>query len=416
MSTTELLLQQGIAAVRAGQREEARVLLMRVVEADERSEQGWLWLAGVMDDPEDMRTCLENVLDLNPGNVKAQQGLAWIESRYGPRAAPVAAPATGPTVRLAPEVAPAVPLPAAQPPPAEIAAPPDNPCPYCGAPTTPAQKHCTQCRNSLMIRTAPNEKRSTPLTILAVLWGISSAIWLLAGLFFFVIGLLTATSVQGLTRQRGGGFPIELLIPGIVILLVGGLFIAITRGLLRQARWAYFVHLFFMALGLIGTLINVAYGGLILGALVRLPAEQLSPDRARALNVGTTFLTVSLFCGLVWELIYIALTFLSHRDFYGPLVRFLPAIDTTDQLGHYNNGVAYKNRGMWYMAAREWEAAVSKAPRDLNYLHALGLAYAQIKRLYPQSAQHLVSVRHLLLSRKDELYAKAPELEQLNLL
>jgi hypothetical protein len=200
------------------------------------------------------------------------------------------------------------------------------------------------------------------------------------------------------------------------MLLLGGLFIAITRGLLRQVRWAYFVHLVFMALGLVGTLINIAYGGLILSALVRLPAEQLSPDRARALNVGTTFLTVSLFCGLVWELIYIALTFLSHRDFYGPLIRFLPAVDATDHLGHYNNGVAYKNRGMWYMAAREWEAALSKAPRDLNYLHALGLAYAQIKRLYPQSAQHLVSVKHLLLSRKDELYAKAPELEQLNLL
>ncbi|HEX9370582.1 MAG TPA: hypothetical protein VF897_06225, partial [Roseiflexaceae bacterium] len=132
MSTTEIVLQQGIAAARAGQREEARALLMRVVEADERSEQGWLWLAGVMDDPEDMRTCLENVLDLNPGNVKAQQGLAWIESRYGPRATPATAPATGPTVRLAPEVAPVVPLPAAQLPPAEIAAPPDNPCPYCG--------------------------------------------------------------------------------------------------------------------------------------------------------------------------------------------------------------------------------------------------------------------------------------------
>jgi Flp pilus assembly protein TadD len=35
---------------------------------------------------------------------------------------------------------------------------------------------------------------------------------------------------------------------------------------------------------------------------------------------------------------------------------------------------------MWYMAMREWEAAVNKAPHDLNYLHALGLAYAQIKQ------------------------------------
>src|SRR5437899_859452 len=80
------LLQQGIAAARAGKRAESRALLMRVVEADERNEQAWLWLAGVVDDPEDVRTCLQNVLDLNPTNQHAQQGLAWIESRNGPPA------------------------------------------------------------------------------------------------------------------------------------------------------------------------------------------------------------------------------------------------------------------------------------------------------------------------------------------
>jgi hypothetical protein len=88
MSTPENLLQQGIAAARGGRREEARTLLMRVIEADERNEQGWLWLAGVVDDPNDMRTCLQNVLDLNPGNVMAQQGLAWVEKQYGLHAAP----------------------------------------------------------------------------------------------------------------------------------------------------------------------------------------------------------------------------------------------------------------------------------------------------------------------------------------
>src|SRR5690349_14541710 len=84
MRMMDELLQQGIAAARAGRREEARGLLMRVVEADERNERAWLWLAGVVDDPGDIRTCLENVLDLNPDNVKAQQGLAWVDQRYGP--------------------------------------------------------------------------------------------------------------------------------------------------------------------------------------------------------------------------------------------------------------------------------------------------------------------------------------------
>ena len=56
------------------------------------------------------------------------------------------------------------------------------------------------------------------------------------------------------------------------------------------------------------------------------------------------------------------------------------AFEDADHLVHYNNGIAYRDRGMWYMAAREWEAAARKKPREANYLHALGLAYARLKR------------------------------------
>src|SRR5215212_5323427 len=108
------LLQQGIIAARAGNREEARALLMQVVEADERNEQAWLWLAGVVDAPEDIRTCLQNVLDLNPANQQAQQGLAWVEQRHGPPAPPpapvITAPMSSPERELpAPPAPPAAP-------------------------------------------------------------------------------------------------------------------------------------------------------------------------------------------------------------------------------------------------------------------------------------------------------------------
>src|SRR3954470_22831729 len=83
MTTT--LLEQGISAALTGRREEARALLEQVVEADDRNEQAWLWLSGLLEEPEDVRTCLENVLHLNPDNVKAQQGLAWVEQRHGKR-------------------------------------------------------------------------------------------------------------------------------------------------------------------------------------------------------------------------------------------------------------------------------------------------------------------------------------------
>jgi len=84
---TENLLEQGISAALNGRREEARVLLAQVVEADERNEQAWLWLSGLVEDPEEMRTCLENVLHLNPDNIKAQHGLAWVEQQHGTRPA-----------------------------------------------------------------------------------------------------------------------------------------------------------------------------------------------------------------------------------------------------------------------------------------------------------------------------------------
>ena len=108
-------LQQGIVAARAGRREEARALLMQVVEGDERNEQAWLWLAGVVDTPDDIRTCLQNVLDLNPTNQQAQQGLAWVEKRYGPSLPPPEpsfSPSPQPTERefsAAPALPPAAP-------------------------------------------------------------------------------------------------------------------------------------------------------------------------------------------------------------------------------------------------------------------------------------------------------------------
>src|SRR5215204_3702188 len=82
---TDNLLEQGISAAITGRRDEARALLSQVVEADDRNEQAWLWLAGLLEEPEDIRTCLENVLHLNPDNIKAQQGLEWLEQRHGTR-------------------------------------------------------------------------------------------------------------------------------------------------------------------------------------------------------------------------------------------------------------------------------------------------------------------------------------------
>jgi hypothetical protein len=75
------LLYEGALALQQGDRGRAMGLLMQVVEADEGNEQAWLWLSGAVDDPEDQRTALENVLALNPENPHARYGLAVLDGR-----------------------------------------------------------------------------------------------------------------------------------------------------------------------------------------------------------------------------------------------------------------------------------------------------------------------------------------------
>ncbi len=462
------LLRQGIAAAKAGKRAEARALLMQVVEADERSEQGWLWLSGVVDDPADMRTCLHNVLDINPNSAQARQGLAWIEQRYGPPTQPNAAPQTAPQPAPAPQPErtapapapsrrPALPDPLADPPaytrttanlepvrpptpspvpappssatlsapppvPAEppattfvpppvqpiAAAPPENLCPYCGAPTTPLQQRCTQCRNDLMIRAAPREKRSIALTILGILWGIGGALALLGTALLGVLFFLSRRAPQaGAARSSD-----QIL--GMVAgsLLVGLLYIMVARGLLVRARWAYYVNIGLIALGAVGAICSALGGIAAIGLLV----ASLGRARNAAQMAGTFALIGLIVVGTVFVLLPIVLTVLSYGDFFGARVRFLPKVEDADHLDHYNSGIAYKNRGMWYMAAQEWEAAIGKKPREATYLHALGLAYAQLKKYYPQATPFHQGIRDFLLSRKSDLYAVAPELEHLDLL
>ncbi len=79
-SITELL-RKGIAAAREGDKATARALFQQVVDLDEQNEKGWFWLASVIENDDERRTCLENVLHINPENERAQQILNQINER-----------------------------------------------------------------------------------------------------------------------------------------------------------------------------------------------------------------------------------------------------------------------------------------------------------------------------------------------
>ncbi|MDZ4771459.1 MAG: bacterial transcriptional activator domain-containing protein [Chloroflexota bacterium] len=82
-ANVEGMLREGVNALKAGRRDEARALLLRAVELDQYNEEAWLWLSGVLESFEDQRTCLENVLSINPGNDRARQGLDYINKQLG---------------------------------------------------------------------------------------------------------------------------------------------------------------------------------------------------------------------------------------------------------------------------------------------------------------------------------------------
>ncbi len=95
------LYERGVAAARGGQRRVASGLLSRAVQLNPRHEQAWLWLSGVLDNPDEVAFCLRSVLAINPANARAQEGLHWLAQRTAP---PVA-----PAVEIAPIVVPIAP-------------------------------------------------------------------------------------------------------------------------------------------------------------------------------------------------------------------------------------------------------------------------------------------------------------------
>jgi tetratricopeptide (TPR) repeat protein len=83
MSEADSLVRQGIAALKAGQKQRARDLLTQAVELNERHEQAWLWLSAAVDKLDEREICLENVLTINPDNSRARRGLETVRSKLG---------------------------------------------------------------------------------------------------------------------------------------------------------------------------------------------------------------------------------------------------------------------------------------------------------------------------------------------
>jgi hypothetical protein len=75
-----ILTQQGIQALKAGDKARATQLFDQALEQDPRDIQAWMWLSAAVDSDEERILCLEQVLLIDPNNSVAQRGLAKLRA------------------------------------------------------------------------------------------------------------------------------------------------------------------------------------------------------------------------------------------------------------------------------------------------------------------------------------------------
>ena len=81
MSTPELeqLLERAVAQVNAGELDQGRALLEKILEQDPKNDRAWVWLSGCVDNPMQRRICLQQALSANPGNQAALDGMKVLD-------------------------------------------------------------------------------------------------------------------------------------------------------------------------------------------------------------------------------------------------------------------------------------------------------------------------------------------------
>ncbi len=78
----EQLVSAGIAAVKGGDKQQARSLLFKATEMNPSDTRVWMWLSGTTADPVEQREYLESALAADPGNAAARRGLVLLSDEF----------------------------------------------------------------------------------------------------------------------------------------------------------------------------------------------------------------------------------------------------------------------------------------------------------------------------------------------
>jgi uncharacterized protein YjbI with pentapeptide repeats len=85
-------LQQAITLIKSGDKQSGGRLLAEILKAEPRNETAWLWMSSLVDNDEQRRYCLEQVLTINPNNQLAKKGLAKLQQKQEIQPKPVESP------------------------------------------------------------------------------------------------------------------------------------------------------------------------------------------------------------------------------------------------------------------------------------------------------------------------------------
>jgi tetratricopeptide (TPR) repeat protein len=69
------MYKQAVEAAKAGQRNRAKDLFTRLIRADAKNVDYWLWMSAVVDSEKEQVFCLQNALKIDPNSIQARRGL-----------------------------------------------------------------------------------------------------------------------------------------------------------------------------------------------------------------------------------------------------------------------------------------------------------------------------------------------------
>lgn len=355
MTENDQLLKIAIQAAKAGEREKAHQLLMKIVEQDEGNETAWLWLSGTVKTKEDRQICLENVLAINPNNEVAKKGLKKLGV--------VPPPPPPPVEEEKPErwdqpVYDTI-LPEANDPHKpkfqDVWSSSADLCAYCAQPVQRSDKRCPNCKRPMVGNEPVFPNRSKYLIIWVALRSINH--------LFALLGLLLlGASLFAILPELP---PLERYY--LISMVVGQLLsIGFTVALFLRQVWAYWL----------------AIAGLILMVLAIVALAFLSIP-VPTTNVGGGSPLLGFICiapFIIIEVLYAYMVIMAGGDFKRVKRWRVAMADERikDPLVLDKAGKLFAQRGMWATAVLYWQRAVGRAPGNVAILRRLADGYARL--------------------------------------